>query len=93
MSSKLFAVTAIVSVTIGIAMVMAGGVAVAGPISALYLTAGDQQHIDVIQGNSVINQFNEVHSAEYPIAVQHNGSHFGLGLLGLGAMRRRRRNS
>ena len=41
----------------------------AGPISALYLTAGDQQHIDVIQGNSVINQFNEVHSAEYPIAV------------------------
>src|SRR5689334_15089172 len=62
-----------------------GGMALAGPVSRLYLTAGDQQTWFIVQGNTV-NQLPEVHAGEYALAVQNTVRTLnvtgGAGLLG-----------
>ena len=46
------------------------GVAIAGPLSTLYLTAGDNQLWFTVQGNTV-TQLPEVHQYEYALAVRN----------------------
>jgi hypothetical protein len=50
-----------------------------GPVSPLYLTAGDQGMIWVVQGNAVINSWAAHHSAEYPIALLNTVRTLGSG--------------
>ncbi len=45
-------------------------VAQAGPISALYLTSGNENEVEVIQGNAVVNRFSiQGDGQQYPVAV------------------------
>src|ERR1051326_9422068 len=43
----------------------------AGPVSKLYLTAGDQQMIWVVQGTSVVNSWTAQNQHEYPLEVSN----------------------
>jgi hypothetical protein len=56
-------------ITVFSALSFAGTASAAGPVSKLYLTAGDQQMIWVVQGTSVVNSWSEQHQFEYPLAV------------------------
>src|SRR5438477_3834242 len=54
-----------------VATLLAATADAAGPVSKLYLTAGDQQMIWVVQGTSVVNSWTAQHQFEYPLAVSN----------------------
>src|SRR5437588_1931825 len=62
----------IVSVVTIVAILLAAtGADAAGPVSKLYLTAGDQQMIWVVQGTSVVNSWTEHFQHEYALEVSN----------------------
>src|SRR5438270_407084 len=65
----------IVSVVTIVAILLAATRAdAAGPVSKLYLTAGDQQMIWVVQGTSVVNSWTEHFQHEYTLAGAFTGN-------------------
>jgi len=58
-------------ITVLSALFFAGTANATGPVSKLYLTAGDQQMIWVVQGTSVVNSWTAQHQFEYPLEVSN----------------------
>jgi DNA-binding beta-propeller fold protein YncE len=61
-----------------IALGFAGTLATAGPVSTLYITAGDQQELFLVQG-STVTQEPAVQAEEYALAVRDTVRTLGLG--------------
>jgi hypothetical protein len=69
--NRIASIPGLAALSLAIAFAIAPTVAVAGPLSPYYVTAGDQGHNYILQGNTatLFNQANAANGGEYAIAV------------------------